>query len=148
MELVKIYDKCQRYYHIPKQLEEPLTSVLSPWPFAVWEIDIISALSLANGRFKYVIVAIDYFTKWVKAQELPRITEENVTNLIWKSIICKFGIPHSIITGNARQFNNEELKSICKQMRIYKSYSFPKHPQANSQVEAVNKTIKENLKKV
>ncbi|XP_024028291.1 uncharacterized protein LOC112093653 [Morus notabilis] len=145
MELVKVCDKCQHFSHIPRQPGEPLTSISSPWPFAMWGIDIIGPLPLANGRYKYAIVAIDYFTKWVEAQELPRITEANVTNFIWKSIICRFGIPHSIITDNARQFDNEELKSICRQMGIQKSFSSPEHPQANGLVEVVNKTIKENL---
>lgn len=113
----------------------------------MWGIYIIGTLPLANGQYKYTLVAIDYFTKWVEAQELLRITEENVTNFIWKSVIYRFGIPYLIITNNARQFDNEEIKSICKQMGIHKSYSSPEHPQANGQVEAVNKTTKENLKK-
>lgn len=70
MELVKIYDKCQRFSHIPRQPREPLTSVSSPWWLTLWRIDIIRTLPLGNGKYKYAIVAIDYFAKWVEAQEL------------------------------------------------------------------------------
>ena len=140
-------DKCQRFAHISHQPPAPLTSILIPWPFAKWGIDIIGPLPTAVGRLKYAIVAIDYFTKWVEAQPLANITAKNVTNFIWKSIICRFGIPHSIVTDNAKQFENASLADICEQLGISKTFAAPYHPQSNGQVEAVNKTIKENLKK-
>jgi transposase InsO family protein len=94
-----------------------------------------------------VIVAIDYFTKWVEAEPLAKITEANTMSFIWKNIVCRFGIPASIVTDNGKQFDNARLWDMCEQLGISKTFSSPRYPQANGQVEAVNKTIKENLKK-
>ena len=78
---------------------------------------------------------------------MHKITEVNTTNFIWRSIICCHGIPEFIITDNGTQFDNKKIRNICEQLKISKTFSSPRHPQANGQVEAVNKTIKENLKK-
>ena len=75
-------DKCQRFAHIPHQPPALLTSILIPWPFAKWGIDIIGPLPTTVGLLKYAIVAIDYFTKWVEAQPLASTTAKNVTNFI------------------------------------------------------------------
>ena len=95
---------------------------------------------------KYAIVAIDYFTKWVEAEALASITEAKTSSFIWKSIICRFGIPYAIVTDNGRQFDNENYKRMCEELGIKTFFSSPVHPQANGQVEAVNKTIKTTLK--
>ena len=51
---------------------------------------------------RFLLVAIDYFTKWVEAEALATITEAKVQNLVWKNIVCKFGIPRTIISNNGR----------------------------------------------
>ncbi|KAL5545155.1 hypothetical protein UlMin_008939 [Ulmus minor] len=74
-------------------------------------------------------------------------SEQNVTNFIWKHIICRFGIPRELVSDHGTQFENEKLRSICRNLGITKSFSSPAHPKSNGQVEAVNKTIKYTLKK-
>ena len=144
---VKRCDKCQRFAHVPHRPPAPLCSVLVPRPFAKWGIDLIGELPMAPRQLKFAIVAVDYFTKWVEAEPLSRITEANTTSFIWRCIICRHGVPESIVTDNAKQFDNARLREICDQLKISKTYSSPRHPQANGQVEAVNKVIKENIKK-
>ncbi|KAL5571238.1 hypothetical protein UlMin_020835 [Ulmus minor] len=95
----------------------------------------------------YAVVAIDYYTKWVEAEALAKITEQNVTAFIWKNIVCRFGVPRELISDHGTQFENEKLQSICDRLGIIKVFSSPAHPKSNGQVEAVNKTIKQNLKK-
>ncbi|KAL5552902.1 hypothetical protein UlMin_040303 [Ulmus minor] len=124
-----------------------LTPVSSPWPFAKWGIDLIGPLPTARGQLKYAVVAIDYYTKWVEAEALAKITEHNVTNFIWKHIICRFGIPRELVSDHGTQFENERLRSTCRNLGITKIFSSPAHPKSNGQVEAVNKTIKYTLKK-
>ncbi|KAL5577794.1 hypothetical protein UlMin_019493 [Ulmus minor] len=119
----------------------------SPWPFAKWGIDLIGPLPTARGQFKYAVVAIDYYTKWVEAEALAKITEQNVTAFIWKNIVCRFGVPRELVSDHGTQFENEKLQSICDRLGIKKVFSSPAHPKSNSQVEAVNKTIKQTLKK-
>ena len=54
---------------------------------------------------KFLVVGIDYFTKWVEAEPLAKITQQNVKNFVWKSIVCRFGIPRVLVSDNRRQFN-------------------------------------------
>ncbi|KAL5540593.1 hypothetical protein UlMin_043542 [Ulmus minor] len=75
LDFVRKCDKCQRFSAIPRQAPEDLTTVTSPWPFAKWGIDLIGPLPTARGQLKYAVVAIDYYTKWVEAEALAKITE-------------------------------------------------------------------------
>nr|KYP46940.1 hypothetical protein KK1_031422 [Cajanus cajan] len=66
-------------------------------------MDILGPFPPAKGQLKFLLVAIDYFTKWIEACSLAKITAENVQKFTWKSIVCRIGIPHSLVTDNCRQ---------------------------------------------
>jgi hypothetical protein len=110
-------------------------------------VDLIGPLPKGRGGASFAIVAIDYFTKWVEAEPLAKITEANTSKFLWKNVICRFGIPYSIVSDNGKQFDNRKVRDLCEELGIKKHFSTPHHPQANGQVEAVNKTIKHILKK-
>ena len=97
---------------------EKLTTITSPWPFAQWGIDIVGVLPSGKGQVKFLLVAIDYFTKWVEAEALTTTTEARIQNFIWKNIICKFEIPQTIISDNGRQFDNQSFKDFCSNLGI------------------------------
>ncbi|GFY89059.1 hypothetical protein Acr_06g0009990 [Actinidia rufa] len=118
----------------------------SPWPFAQWGIDILGPLPRAPLQRKFLIVAIDCFTKWIEAQPLAKITEKITRDFVWKHLVCRFGIPKVIISDNARQFDNDKFKLFCSDLAISHHFSSPGHPQANGQVEVTNHTILRNLK--
>ena len=63
VELVKRCDKCQRFGNVQRLLAEKLTMITSPWPFSQWGIVIVGPLPLGKGQVKFLLVAIDYFTK-------------------------------------------------------------------------------------
>ncbi|KAL5567548.1 hypothetical protein UlMin_024123 [Ulmus minor] len=144
---VRRCDACQRFSPLIHQPAEELNSVLSPWPFAKWGIDLIGPLPLGKYRMKFVVVAIDYYTKWVEAEPLSEITEARTTSFVWKNIVCRFGIPHSLVSDNGTQFDSTGLKKLCSELGIRKHFASVAHPQSNGQVEAVNKTIKRNLER-
>ncbi|KAL5540600.1 hypothetical protein UlMin_043549 [Ulmus minor] len=98
-------------------------------------------------RMKFVVVAIDYYTKWVEVEPLSEIMEARTTSFVWKNIVCRFRIPHSLVSDNSTQFDSARLKKLCSKQGIKKHFSSVAHPQSNGQVEAVNKTIKRNLEK-
>ncbi|KAL5542865.1 hypothetical protein UlMin_010575 [Ulmus minor] len=129
--LEEVHAGCQRFSAIPRQAPEDLTTVTSPWPFAKWGIDLIGPLPTARGQLKYVVVAIDYYTKWVEAEALAKITEQNVTAFIWKNIICRFGVPRELVSDHGTQFENEKLQSVCDRLGIIKVFSSPAHPKSN-----------------
>ena len=66
-ELVRKCKVCQEHAKISHLPSEPLTSVTSPWPFQQWELDILGPLPIGRGQCKFIIVAVDYFTKWAEA---------------------------------------------------------------------------------
>ncbi|XP_034225475.1 uncharacterized protein LOC117635208 [Prunus dulcis] len=139
-------DKCQRFANIPQLPAEPLTAMVSPWPFAQWGLDLIGPMPEGKGQVKYAVVAVDYFTKWAEAEALATITAARIETFVWQSIVCRFGIPNSIVTDNGRQFDNAKFKQFCSNLKIRLCFASPAHPQSNGQVEAVNKIIKKTLK--
>ena len=96
---------------------------------------------------KYVVVAIDYYTKWVEEEPLAKITEKKVTNFVWENITCQFNIPNNIIFDHGTQFDSANFKEFCENFDILKTFSTPAHPQSNGQVEAVSKMIKKKTLK-
>ena len=79
---------------------EGMTTITSSWPFVQWGIDIIGPLPLGKGQVKFLLVAIDYFTKLVEAEDLATITKARIQSFVWKNIICRFSIPLTIISDN------------------------------------------------
>lgn len=69
---------------------EPMTPITVPWPFAQWVIDIMGQLLIGRKQFKFLIIAIDYFMKWVEAEPAVTITEAIICSFVWKNIVCRF----------------------------------------------------------
>nr|KYP66645.1 hypothetical protein KK1_012948 [Cajanus cajan] len=67
-------------------------------------MDILGPFPPAKGQLKFFLVGIDYFTKWIEACPLAKITTENVQRFTWRNIICRFGILHTLVIDNGRQF--------------------------------------------
>ena len=106
----------------------------------------ISALPTGRGGAKYAVVAVDYFTKWVEAESLVKITAKHITSFVNKFIVCRYGIPYKIISDNGTQFEGGAFDEYCRERGIRRSFSAVVHPQANGQVEAINRVLKKNLK--
>ena len=83
---------------------------------------------MGTGQMKFLVVGIDYFTNWVKAELLAKITQQNEKNFVWKSIVCQFGVPRVLVSDNGRQFDNTPFRYFCKQLGIRNHYSLPSHP--------------------
>ena len=91
-------------------------------------------------------MGVDYFTKWAEAEPLATITEQKVRNFVWRSIICRFGIPRALVSDNGKQFDNPKFRDFCAELGIKNYYSFVAHPQSNGQVEVTIRTLKIALK--
>ena len=90
-----------------------------------WGIDIVGLLPLGKGQVKFLLVAIDYFTKWVEAEALATIIEERIQSFVWKNIICRFGIPMTIISDNGLQFDNQGFRDFYSSLGIKNQFSSP-----------------------
>uniref|UniRef100_A0A2N9GKA7 Integrase catalytic domain-containing protein n=1 Tax=Fagus sylvatica TaxID=28930 RepID=A0A2N9GKA7_FAGSY len=139
-------DKCQRFGNLIHSPPEALTPMTAPWPFAQWGLDIMGPLPVERRQLKFLVVGIDYFTKWVEAEPLATITERNIRGFVWKAIICRFGIPRTFVSDNGRQFDNSPFREFCEELGIHNHYSSSGHPQANGQVEVTNRSLLKMIK--
>ena len=99
------------------------------------------------GNKKYLLVGIDYFTKWVEAKPLANIRDVDAKRFVWKNIVTRFGVPHVLISDNVIQFDSKMFRKYCGELGITNRYSTPAYPQGNGQAEAINKVIVSGLKK-
>ncbi|XP_074342130.1 uncharacterized protein LOC141679559 [Apium graveolens] len=79
---VKKYDRCKRHAPVVRQPTKRLTSISSPIPFAMWGMDIIGPFPVASGQRKFIVVAIDYFTKWIEVNALAKITHQEDFSIV------------------------------------------------------------------
>ena len=77
-EFVERYDKCQRFRNVQRIPTKRLALITFPWPFFQWEIDIVGPLPRGKRQVKFLLVTIDYFTKWVEVKSLATIMEAKV----------------------------------------------------------------------
>nr|XP_010319925.1 uncharacterized protein K02A2.6-like [Solanum lycopersicum] len=121
----------------------------APWPFVAWGMDVIGPIEpkASNGHM-FILVAIDYLTKWVEVVTFKSVTKKVVVDFIHFNIICRFGIPKVIITDNAANLNSHLMQEVCYRFKIEHRNSTPYHPKANGAVEATNKNIKKLLRKI
>src|ERR1043165_7215090 len=110
-------------------------------PLISWDL-----FPTAPGNVKYLVVDIDYFTKWVEAKTLATIDGCNIKKFIWEFIICRFGLPMEIVSDNGTQFADQHLQEWLHSMKIKQIFTSVAHPQGNGQVERANRSIVEGIK--
>ena len=94
-----------------------------------------------TGNKRYLLVGTDYFTKWVEAEPLANIRDMDAKRFVWKNIVTRFGVPHTLISDNGLQFDSKAFRRYCSELRIANRYSTPAYPRGNGQAEAINKVI-------
>ncbi|RVW28612.1 hypothetical protein CK203_100881 [Vitis vinifera] len=117
-DYVKRCDRCQKHASIPPMPLEVLNPVKSPWPFVQWEINIVVPLPVAATQKKLLLVANDYFNKWVEVEAYANIKDKDVS------------------------------KTFYSELKIKNLYFTPQYPQSNGKTEATNKIILSALKKM
>ncbi|GJX09663.1 reverse transcriptase domain-containing protein [Tanacetum coccineum] len=109
-KLIRECNDCQVHRPIPRNSQQNLTLITSPWPFYKWEIDIAGPFPKGPGKVKFLIVATDYFTKWIEAKPVATITGNQEKKFVWDNIICRFGLPGEIVSDNGKQFRDNPFK--------------------------------------
>nr|XP_033509865.1 uncharacterized protein LOC117274645 [Nicotiana tomentosiformis] len=100
--------QCQIHGDFIRVLPNELNVMGSPWSFAAWGIDVIGTIDpTTSNKHHFILVAIDYFTKWVEASTYKAVTKKVVVDLFRNNIVCRFGISESIITDNAANLVRE-----------------------------------------
>ena len=115
--------------------------------FAQWGLDIVGPLPRAPGNKKFLIVATDYFTKWIEAEPLSHIQDVDAKRFLWRSVVTRFGIPWAVISNNGTQFDGKVFKGFYSDLGIRNFFSSSAYPQANGQAKVSNKVILDGIKK-
>src|SRR6266540_2377815 len=143
---IQTCDQCQRRGKITDENE--LHSIKIKEPFYQWGIDIVGPLTETSRGNKYIVVTIDYFTKYPEARALSNANAKSVANFIYEDIICKHGCPRKIISDRGTYFNNQVIEKLLERFKIRHNLSTLYHPKINGLVERFNKTLCESLAKL
>ncbi|XP_059292264.1 uncharacterized protein LOC132045714 [Lycium ferocissimum] len=164
---VEIYDQQAYYFHVDEELDG------QPWYYdikkllemreypknatnkqkrtlkRIWGTNVIGPIEhpTSNGHH-FILVAIDYFSKWVEASTYKAATNKVVADFVRNNIVCRFGIPESTIIDNAANLNNDLMRETCEKFRMAHRNSTAYRPQMNGVIEAANKNIKKILRKI
>nr|KYP58122.1 Transposon Ty3-I Gag-Pol polyprotein [Cajanus cajan] len=103
-------------------------------------MDILGPFPPAKGQVKFLIVAVDHFTKWIEAEAVATI------KFFWKNVITRFEV-YALITDNDLQFKDRRFNEFLKGLQIKHRVTSVEHPQSDGQAEAANKVILKELKR-
>ena len=139
-------DKCQRTGNITKRNEMPLHSILEVDIFDVWGIDFMGPFPPSCGN-EYILVAVDYVSKWVEAVACKNADSNAVKRLFTDIIFPRFGVPRAVISDGGKHFINRQFDNLLSCHGVTHKVTTSYHPQANGQAEISNREIKSILEK-
>ncbi|XP_053575174.1 uncharacterized protein LOC128664361 [Bombina bombina] len=115
-------------------------------PMQVLQID-FTHMPTARGGYKYLLVIVDQFSKWVEAFPTTQENARTVAKILCKEIIPRFGCPLQINSDRGTPFTSQITQMICTMLSIDWKFHIPYHPQSSGQVERMNRTIKDKFRK-
>src|SRR6266540_3160370 len=116
--------------------------------FEKWRVDIVRPLPITREGNRYIVVVINYFSRWPEARLLKAANTDIVATFLYEEIICRFGTPRTLQNDRGTHFMNELIQRLTKRFKIKHSLSSPYHPQSNRLVERFNKTLCEEIAKL
>ena len=104
---------------------DPLTSKLSkssrqPLALRIGGARYSRPVSPGTGNRRFVLVAIDYFTKWAETEALANIRDVDVKKFVWRNIVTRFGVSDSLVSDNGLQFDSKAFHEFCSHLGIKK----------------------------
>ena len=108
----------------------------------------LGPLPPAQGNLKYVVVAVEYFSKWIEAKPLAIITSVTVQKFFWQNIVCRFRVLKAITVDNRTQIDAEAFKEFYKQIGTKIHFASVRHPESNGLVERANGIIMTGIMKL
>src|SRR5256714_1495883 len=143
---VEACDSCQRRGRSKKN--NLLHPIPVHSPFYQIGIDFVGPLPRPKREKKYIIVAMDYLTKWPEARAVTEATADATSKFLYEQIICQHGCPQIILSDRGTHFNNNLIKELMEKFKINHLLFTPYHPQTNGLVERFNRTLCESLAKL
>ena len=124
-KFMKKCHSCQVQANLIHTHPQNLHSMVTPWPFHTWRLDLVGPVNPPSRGYIWIIVATEYFIKWEKIIPLCKATRRFIKNFIKENIITGFGVPYRIISDNGTPFVNSEVR---KMLEFYKSNTICHHP--------------------
>lgn len=140
-------DICQRMKYTNQNNIAPLKPIEVNNRFQLVGIDVTGDFPITARKNRYIVVCIDYFTKYAVAEATPDQTATTVARVLFNKIVCQFGAPSSLVSDQGPCFESEVFKQLCQLCGIAKMRTTSYHPQGNGLVERQNRTIKEMIAK-
>ncbi|GJS50905.1 reverse transcriptase domain-containing protein [Tanacetum coccineum] len=144
-ELIKSCDACQRQGKISHRDEMPQNAIQVCEIFDVWGIDFMGPFSSSRGN-KYILLAVDYLSKWVEAKALPTNDARVVVKFL-KSLFSRLGAPRAIISDRGIHFCNDKFDKVMSKYGVTHRLSTAYHPQTSGHVEVTNHGLKRILER-
>jgi hypothetical protein len=104
-------------------------------------MNLVGTLPPSQGGNKFTVVAVEYFTRWIKAKPLATMTSESVKKFFWQNIVCRFSVPRSLIVDNRKRFDSENFKDLCTSIGTKIAFASVYHPESNGAVERTNRIV-------
>ncbi|KAI5343486.1 hypothetical protein L3X38_011362 [Prunus dulcis] len=139
-------DRCQKMGSISRRNEMLLNNILVVELFDVWGIDFMGPFPSSFG-YIYILVAVDYVSKWVEATATRTNDHKVVLNFLKDMIFTRFGTPRAIISDGGSHVCNKPFEALMKKYNITHKVATPYHSQTSGQVEISNREIKNILMK-
>ncbi|GJX10336.1 reverse transcriptase domain-containing protein [Tanacetum coccineum] len=143
--LVQNCDACQRSSSLSRRDEMPQNSIQVREIFDIWGIDFMGPFPKSH-KFEYILVAIDYVSKWAEAKYLPTNNARVVINFL-KKLFSRFSIPKALISDRGTHLCNKQMEKVLKRYGVHHRFATAYHPQTSGQVENTNRALKRILKK-
>ena len=128
VEYVWKCEQCQKHAPLIHQPVGSLNPISNPLPFAQWGLDIIGLFPWATGNRRFVLIAVNYFTKWAKVEALANIQDVDVKKFMWKNIVTRFEVPESLVYDNGLQFDSKTFHKFCSDLGLKNRYSTLTYP--------------------
>jgi hypothetical protein len=147
--IVRACNECHKFAGKQKLLSLPLKPITASGPFQQWGLDFIGEVNPPSSeQHKWIIIATNYFTKWIEVVPTRNATDKVIINFLETNIFARFGCPSKLIIDNAQAFKYKAMINFCGSHEISLTHSTPYYPQWNGLVESSNKTLIGIIKKL
>ncbi|BHF69465.1 hypothetical protein SprV_0301251000 [Sparganum proliferum] len=134
-------DTCASFKSAVPAPRAPMQPMTTGFPGERVGLDIIGPLPISVRGYEYILVMVDYFTKWVEAVPLLRQDAVSVANAVNRSWICRWGAPLAFHTDCGSNFDSRLFQEVCRTLDVNKTRTTPYHPEGNGLVERTNRTL-------
>jgi hypothetical protein len=141
-------EACQRFGDVQSASANMLHLIIKPWPFRGWGLDFVREIHPSSSKgHRFVLVAVDYFTKWTEAVPLKNMTLKEVISFMLEHIMYRFGLSQTLTIDQGAAFMVHQIRQFTASLKIKLLNSSPYYAQANGQAKSSNKILIRLIKK-